>query len=68
MKQKLRLDMDELNVQSYPTTGDASVIGGTVRGHEGVTTLAECSGYVTCASACSGTDGVRVCKTCSPCC
>jgi acyl-coenzyme A thioesterase PaaI-like protein len=67
MTRKIRMSVDELHVESYPTTAATRGADGTVHGHA-VTTLAECSGYVTCASACSATDGVRVCKTCGPCC
>lgn len=58
---KVQLKVEELHVQSYPTTGAEWAEGGTVHGQQ-------VSGVVTCASACSATDGVRVCKTCGPCC
>ena len=67
MNQKIRMAIDELHVESYATTGAARLDGGTVRGHENITVL-ECSGHVTCASACSETDGVFACKSCGPCC
>ncbi|MBV9109635.1 MAG: hypothetical protein JO306_09545 [Gemmatimonadetes bacterium] len=67
MQRKIRLDVDRLHVQSYPTTVAESVAGGTVHAREDVTT-SPCSGYATCLSACSATDGVHICKTCGPCC
>lgn len=65
MRKKVRMRLDELQVESYPTTASA-VDGGTVHGHEDVTAI--CSGYATCLSACSETDGVHICKSCGPCC
>jgi hypothetical protein len=67
MKQKLRLSMDELRVESHSTTVAAQADGGTVHGH-GEAALGDVSGYATCLSACSATDGVFICKTCGPCC
>lgn len=64
---KIRLNVEELRVQSYATTGGEWVDGGTVHGQQLATVLA-CSGHVTCASACSETDGVAACKSCGPCC
>jgi hypothetical protein len=64
---KIRLDVEALQVQSYPTTGAAPGEGGTVHGQQ-LGTIVVCSGHVTCASACSETDGVHACKSCGPCC
>ena len=66
MRRKIRMRLDELQVESYPTTAPAMADGGTVRGHEAVTAV--CSGWATCLSACSETDGVHACKSCGPCC
>jgi hypothetical protein len=67
MREKIRMRLDELQVESYPTTAAGLAHEGTVHGH-GASTIADCSGYATCLSACSATDGVRICKTCGPCC
>jgi hypothetical protein len=64
---KIKLAVEELRVQSYATTGGEWADGGTVHGQQQAT-IRVCSGHVTCASACSETDGVFVCKTCGPCC
>jgi hypothetical protein len=64
---KIRLDVDALRVQSYPTTDAEWPEGGTVDGHQQATVLV-CSGYATCASACSETNGINICKSCGPCC
>ena len=58
---KIRLDIDALRVQSCPTTDAEWPEGGTVDGHQ-------YSGYATCASACSATNGIVICKSCGPCC
>ena len=67
MPRKMRMRLDELQVESYPTTAPAMADEGTVQGHAAVT-LPGCSGYATCMSACSATNGVAICKTCGPCC
>jgi len=67
MPKKMRMRLDELQVESYSTTALELVDEGTVRGHA-ATLLAPCSGYATCLSACSETDGVHICKSCGPCC
>ncbi|MFL5540626.1 MAG: hypothetical protein ACJ8J0_16670 [Longimicrobiaceae bacterium] len=67
MRKKMRMRLEELQVESYPTTAAGPADGGTVHGHA-ASTLAACSGYATCLSACSATDGVHICKTCGPCC
>jgi hypothetical protein len=64
---KIRLNVEALRVQSYSTTGAEWPEGGTVHGQQQATILV-CSGYATCASACSATDGIRICKSCGPCC
>ena len=64
---KIRLDVEALRVQSYSTTGSEEPGGGTVHGLQQATVLV-CSGYATCASACSETNGVNICKSCGPCC
>ncbi|HYW13326.1 MAG TPA: hypothetical protein VE871_15310 [Longimicrobium sp.] len=64
---KIRLDVEALRVQSYPTTDPEWSEGGTVDGHQQGTVWV-CSGQLTCASACSETNGVAVCKSCGPCC
>lgn len=65
MSKKMRMRLDELQVESYPTSAAGEAAGGTVHGH-GVTAV--CSGVATCLSACSETDGVHICKSCGPCC
>jgi hypothetical protein len=65
MPVKIRMRLDELQVESYPTTAPEMANGGTVHGHA---VTAACSGYLTCASACSMTNGAVACKTCGPCC
>ena len=65
MPAKIRMDLDELRVESFSTTAPEETQRGTVHGYE---LTAACSGYLTCASACSMTNGVAVCKTCGPCC
>ena len=65
MPRKMRMQLDELQVESYPTTAAEKAEGGTVHGHA---VTAACSGSLTCMSACSWTNGVAVCKTCGPCC
>jgi hypothetical protein len=62
MKQKIRMDVDELRVQSYATTSPENARGGTVHGRE------ELVEEVTGTSGCSATDGVVACKSCGPCC
>ena len=64
---KIRLNVEALRVQSYSTTGAEGPEGGTVHGLQ-EPTIVVCSGYATCASACSETDGIRICKSCGPCC
>ena len=64
---KIRMDVETLKVQSYPTTEPAWSEAGTVIGQQMGTVLG-CSGQVTCASACSWTNGVAACKSCGPCC
>lgn len=65
---KVRLDLDGLLVQSYPTTAEHGGARGTVHGWEDTLHVDGCaSGYVTCLSACSATNGVP-CKSCGPCC
>lgn len=64
---KIRLNVDVLKVQSYPTTGPEWPEIGTVHGQQQATVLV-CSGQVTCASACSETNGMFACKSCGPCC
>lgn len=61
---KIKLDVEELRVESYPTTRAGLAAGGTVHGQEMDTML----GNLTCASACSATDGAHACKSCGPCC
>jgi len=63
---KIRLDIEGLNIQSYPTTEPQWSEAGTVIGQQQATVLV-CSGQVTCASACSATNGAP-CKSCGPCC
>ena len=65
---KIRLDLDALAVQSYPTTPERGERHGTVYGWEATLLVEGCSGHATCASACSATDGVAICKSCGPCC
>ncbi len=66
---KVRLDLDALSVQSYPTTTRRGDARGTVYGWE-VSRLADgcASGNATCLSACSATNGIVICKSCGPCC
>ena len=64
---KIRLSVEELRVQSYSTTLEAEWAAGTVHARQ-LGTVLGCSGHVTCASACSETDGVAACKSCGPCC
>ena len=63
---KIRLNVEGLRVQSYVTTEPEWTEAGTVLGQQQATVLV-CSGQVTCASACSETNGVP-CKSCGPCC
>lgn len=74
---KIRLDLESLTIESFPTSGDGDAERGTVHGREtlrlcsGEYTCAgepTCLGHVTCASACSWTDGAAACKSCGPCC
>jgi hypothetical protein len=67
MRKKMRMHLDELQVESYPTTAARFLNKGTVHG-QAAATLDVCSGYATCLSACSATDGVFICKTCGRCC
>jgi hypothetical protein len=64
---KIRLNIERLQVQSYPTTEPQWTKAGTVHGQQQATVLV-CSGHATCASACSETNGVVICKSCGPCC
>lgn len=63
---KIKLEVERLRVESYPTTGGEWAEDGTVFGQQEAT-VRICSGTVTCASACSETNGVP-CKSCGPCC
>ena len=62
---KIRLDIDSLEVASFHTLEGDPERRGTVHG---LATLIGCSGQVTCASACSWTNGAVACKSCGPCC
>jgi hypothetical protein len=74
---KIKLDVDTLAIESFPTVEDVDGERGTVHGRA---TLRLCSGDYTCvndptclgdptcASACSETDGWAICKSCGPCC
>ena len=59
---KVKLDLESLAVESFPTVDLDAAGRGTVHGQD------QLSGYVTCGCACSETDGVRVCKSCGPSC
>lgn len=73
---KIKLDLDGLRVDSFPTVagddGRGTVVGleTAIRCSGGVTCLGDptCLGWVTCGCACSETDGVAVCKSCGPSC
>lgn len=64
---KISLDVDALRVDSFPTDGGDGDARGTVHGLQ-LLSNGCVSGYPTCASACSETDGIRICKSCGPCC
>lgn len=64
---KIRLDVDALEVASFPVSEDGETPKGTVRALETLM-INGCSGQVTCASACSWTNGIAACKSCGPCC
>jgi hypothetical protein len=64
---KIRLNVEGLQVQSYVTSEPEWSEAGTVHGQQQGTVLV-CSGHVTCASACSETNGAAPCKSCGPCC
>jgi hypothetical protein len=74
---KIRLDLDALEVDSFPVAADGKDDRGTVHGRgtlyvcsemESCPGLPSCLGDPTCASACSETNGVAICKSCGPCC
>ena len=73
---KIRLDLDALEVESFPTA-DGDGERGTVLAQQSIfqCSVADtcfgnptCLGHATCACACSETDGVRICKSCGPSC
>lgn len=65
---KMRLDVGSLTVESYPTNPELDAVVGTVYARAVTMLLEGCSGHATCASACSATNGVNICKSCGPCC
>ncbi len=69
---KIRLDLEALEIVSFPTSEDDDAERGTVHGRATQYDPDSCPGvtcgYATCASGCSETDGVRICKSCGPCC
>ncbi len=62
---KMRLDLDKLTIESFPTVADGAGQYGTVQGNQ-ISIGGSC--LITCASECSETDGFRACKTCGACC
>ncbi|HEU0052435.1 MAG TPA: hypothetical protein VFQ39_04625 [Longimicrobium sp.] len=62
---KIRLDLDTLEVASFSVSEEHEGEGGTVHARQ---TIVVCSGHATCASACSETNGIAICKSCGPCC
>jgi len=73
---KIRLDMDALQVDSFPIPSGRGDDRGTVHGRGSLYVCtnfetcagATCLGDATCASACSETYGGAICKSCGPCC
>lgn len=65
--QKMKLDLEALAIESFPTVVDEAGEGGTVHGNQ-LSAGGSCLGQMTCASACSWTNGVNACKSCGPCC
>jgi hypothetical protein len=64
---KIKLDLDALEIASFPTVGEGAGGHGTVHGWD-QSGPATCLGQATCASACSWTNGAVACKSCGPCC
>jgi hypothetical protein len=67
--EKVRLEIDELRVQSFNTADDASQHRGTVNGYENPTDEVNCTAFDTCAfsCACNTEDCTATCQsdTCS---
>ncbi|MET0399703.1 MAG: hypothetical protein ABW277_23145 [Longimicrobiaceae bacterium] len=66
---KLKLDLEELSVESFATTPDARVDGGTVFGQQCTCyTQCTCPGCPTCDASCNGTCGGTCGATCNASC
>jgi hypothetical protein len=63
---KLRLDLDDLSVESFATTPEPSREAGTVFGQQCTCyTLCTCPGCPTCDASCNGTCGGTCAASCN---
>ena len=67
---KLKLDLDELSVESFATTPERGREGGTVFGQNHCTCYTQCTcpGCPTCDASCNGTCGGTCAGTCDASC